>query len=120
MLKEFISRTIQFERDRVGTDGSLWDHNTHEHIIDRIADESREFLVAETPEDQLLEAADIIIFTFNLLGHLAVDHGVPLEQIVDIIEAKLDHNEIKYDPANFIGKTVEEGLQSSRDLWEKV
>lgn len=118
-LTNLINAQRVFERDRIGTDGTLEEYNTAEFMIVRgLIGESVELydaMRAGTRLEQLGELADILIFTTGIMGLV----GITSEELNEAVVAKMERNEVKYKPEYFEGRTVREGLAYSRQQWAK-
>lgn len=120
-FKEIRERQRQFEDNLVGTDGSLKDHNTPEHALKRgIIGEAQEALEAlhehgEDSEEFRQEIVDILVFFATLLNHLNMDE----EEIHERSGRIIRKNFLKYHPRNFEGRTVAEGMQYSKDIFNE-
>lgn len=120
-VSELLSDQLWFDTTRHGTDGALWEHeNTPEQQADRIRQEITEYLEEPDPRKRMIEAVDILIFATKMIMHDAVRQGVPFETVESIIAAKMARNLEKYHESHFVGKTVSEGLQHSRDIWDEA
>lgn len=120
-LAELLSDQLWFDTTRHGTDGALWEHeNTPEQQAERIQLEIVEYLQEQDPRKRMVEAIDILIFATKMIMQDAVREGIPFETVESIVEAKMARNLQKYHEDNFIGRTVVEGLQHSRDIWDEI
>jgi hypothetical protein len=61
------------------------------------------------------EVADIFIFFASVLLHMNIHPA----EFMRIVIAKMEKNHEKYRKENFQGKTIAEGLQYSRDKWDR-
>ena len=124
-----------FESQRIGTDGTLYDHNTLEHGITRgiigeaqeALEELRELKIAEvlTPDDEELltqirerlqmEIIDVQIFIASVMIHA----GLTAPEVVEKVVIKMRRNNEKYRTENFEGRTVADGLEYSRELAQR-
>jgi hypothetical protein len=134
-LEWLIFQQIMFECGLIATDGSLYDHNTLEHGLTRGVggettealeklQEIREIEVLTPDQEELLkklykefyeEVADIFIFFASVLLHMNIHPA----EFMRIVIAKMEKNHEKYRKENFQGKTIAEGLQYSRDKWDR-
>jgi len=108
-----------FENYVRGTDGSLADYNTPEKILTRgvigEAEEALEALRAGEHRELLIECVDILIFLSSMFVHLDVSP----DEVNSIATKKMMHNFLKYNHENFEGRTIEEGIAISRELWNQ-
>lgn len=132
---EWLSKQSTFlEKEAVGTDGTLFEHNTLEYGLtmgvvvetQEAIDALRELRMAEifTPDqtellDSLLEKlreelSDILIRLASVFVHAGMTPGMVIEKTATKMEATHE----KYRRENFTGRTIEEGRQFSRDSWE--
>ena len=114
-LQGIMDAQRDFETERVGTDGSLWDYNTPEHILERgVIGEAQEALEAVTDGvlmEVKVEAVDVLIFLSSLFNHL----DMTAEDVERLAHVKMDHNTRKYRTEFFEDRTVQEAMQFSRD-----
>lgn len=110
---------LQFEQERVGTDGSLYEVNTIEHgIVRGVIGEAQEALEALKNGDieaVKMELVDTIIFLGSVLMHAGMK---PLE-IVEMVSQKMQSNHQKYRTDHFSGRTVRDALAYSKQNWVK-
>lgn len=108
-----------FEQGLQGTDGTLEDYNSPEHILERgIVGEAQECLEALQSGqffEAKIEAVDVLIFLASLFNHLELS----AEDVERLAHVKMSHNYKKYKPEYFEGVTVKEGMQLSRDNYGK-
>ena len=128
-ISELVGHQIEFETTRVGNSPvggmlsqTLWEHNSYPgNRVRRLQQEVDELKIADDLDlgdfRKLAEAADIIIFTSGIMAELCVKNGWPLTYADLIIRDKMKQNFQKYTEANFVGKTVAEGLIYSREKW---
>jgi len=104
-----------FENEIKGTDGTLWDKNTPEHIVERgLIGEAQEFLDdirAGNMEHAKIEAVDILIFLSSLFNHLEMTP----EEVSTLAELKMTMNWYKYSPDKFRGVELDEGIRRARE-----
>jgi NTP pyrophosphatase (non-canonical NTP hydrolase) len=130
-----ILRQIFFETNLIATDGTLHDHNTVQYGITRgvigeaqealeylekireveILTPDNEALLAELREALKFELADIVVFLASVVHHA----GMTPAELIDKTATKMDRNFQKYDQGNFDGRTIKEGIQLSRDKWDR-
>ncbi len=135
-LNWLMTQQLLFELSIVGTDGSLLSHNTLEHGLTRgVIGEAQEALEALkllketevfTPDQTELltelehhlkvELCDILVF----LGSVFVHAGMSPQEVMELTMEKMQSNERKYDPSNFTGKTISEGIKYSRSKHDRL
>lgn len=116
-------RSLQetFESNLQGTDTDLKSVNTAAYSLERgIIGEGYEALEALSlygvcSEEFRNEIVDIYVFFASLLNHI----NMSAEELADRSRRIVFKNFIKYHPRNFEGRTVKEGLEHSRSLWNK-
>jgi NTP pyrophosphatase (non-canonical NTP hydrolase) len=117
---ELRQRQIQFEDNLEGTDGKLADLNTPEYILQRgiigEANEALDALSHGVNSDEFRdEITDIIVFIASLLNHI----GMSQEELEQRTERIVVKNFVKYRPLEFVGVTLQEGVQKCRDNFVK-
>lgn len=115
-IQDLINHQKDFEQARVGTDGSLWDHNDVLFLLIRgLVGETVEIhdaYVYGDREDLKGELADVLIFYAAVLAHTDFSG----DEIREAVETKLEINRRKYDPSHFADRTVREGIAYSRSV----
>lgn len=125
MLQQYL-----FETGIVGTDGTLYEHNTLEIGLTRgVIGEAEEAmsdlmelltqeklrpndaeLLLELKERLNNEIVDILVFIGSVLLH----SGMSPDEIVSKINQVFKNNKTKYDKRNFEGRTIKGGVEYSR------
>lgn len=117
-LQKHIDMQRGFENELQGTDGTLFDFNTVDFCLVRgVMGEALEAYTAwkmENQESLEEELCDIYIFFASTLMHAGIDAA----RLSELVDAKLERNADKYDPKNFEGVTVAEGIANSRNNYQ--
>lgn len=119
-IGELLSDQLWFDTTRQGTDGALWDvQNKPEELADRLRMEVSEYTEEPDPRKRMVEAVDVLIFAAKMIMHDAVRQGISFEEVEATIAAKMARNQVKYAEENFAYRTIADGLQHSRDIWDE-
>lgn len=109
----------KFEKERAGTDGTLFQHNTLEHVLSRgvigKAGEAVQELETGDMEALELELIDVMLF----LSAAFVHAGMTPDRVIELVQMKLQINAQKYKPEHFENRTVQEAIVFSREQWQK-
>lgn len=135
LLEWMMLQQLLFETERVGTDGSLFEKNTVEYGLTRgVIGEAEEALaeirelqaieiltpdqtelLEKTREHLKTELCDIFIFLSSVFVHAGMS---PID-VAETVIHKLEVNRAKYRVSHFTDRTIAEGLQFSRDQWNR-
>lgn len=129
-----IDMQLLFEKSREGIDGSLHEHNSLSHSVNRgLIGESKEALeVLRKPDtigeyfdlDELTpemraefigEIVDVYIFLHSIFGKLGMDAS----DVMDAAITKMARNFDKYKREYLESRTVNEGMMWSRFKWRE-
>lgn len=119
-IESLLSDQLWFDTTRMGTDGSLWEHeNTPQQLADRLKLELDEYVEEQDPNKRIVEAVDVLIFAAKMIIHDAVRQGQSFESIASMVGDKMARNLEKYHSDLFAGKTVSEAIGYARSVWDE-